>query len=75
MPRTSFIWLTDNSPTFNRFLLDQLNARLGQVFAALTHGKVHGRAQSTVARVAHSLATLFDPHLYPNANRIIRLSL
>lgn len=74
MPRTSFIWLVDNSPTFDRFLLDQLNARLGQVLASLAHGKVHGRAQSIYARVAHSLATLFDPHLYPNTNRTIRLS-
>jgi len=70
MPRSNFIWLVENSASFDRFLLDQLNARLGQVLGSVAYG----RSQSTIARVAHSLATLFHPDLYPNASRTIQLS-
>jgi CRP-like cAMP-binding protein len=70
MPRATFIWLVDNSPTFDRFLLDQLNARLGQILTSLSVA----RSRSAVVRVAHSLAALFHPSLYPGANQTIRLS-
>ena len=61
MPRTTFNCLLDNSIPFNRFLLMQLNERLG-LFISLVE---YDRMLETDARVARCLAALFNPYLNP----------
>jgi CRP-like cAMP-binding protein len=59
----TFQWLLDHSIGFNRYLLTQLNERLGQ-FIGLLESE---RLLDTDARVARCLATLFNPVLYPGS--------
>ena len=70
MPRATFEWLLDTSIDFNRFLLMQLNERLGQFIAMVEYE----RLLETDARVARSLAGLFNPVLYPDQATEIQLS-
>ena len=70
MPRATFEWLLDTSIDFNRFLLMQLNERLGQFIAMVEYE----RLLETDARVARSLASLFNPVLYPEQAEEIQLS-
>src|SRR5438132_13401208 len=65
VPRNTFMLLLDTSVAFNRFLLIQLNERLGQ-FVALV---VHDRMLATDARLARELAGLFNTMLYPGGCR------
>ena len=61
MDRRTFVWLFENSVGFNRFLVGQLNERLGQFIALLEYG----RTLDATARLARSIASLFNPILYP----------
>jgi CRP/FNR family cyclic AMP-dependent transcriptional regulator len=70
MPETTFRWLLDTSIPFNRFLLKQLNERLGQFIGMVEHD----RLLEPDARVARALAGLFNPHLYPDADPQIQIS-
>ena len=70
MPRATFEWLLDTSIDFNRFLLMQLNERLAQFIAMVEYE----RLLEADARVARSLAGLFNPVLYPDQATDIRLS-
>ena len=70
MPRATFEWLLGTSIEFNRFLLMQLNERLGQFIAMVEYE----RLLETDARVARSLASLFNPMLYPDQATDIQLS-
>ena len=70
MPRATFNWLLDNSIGFNRFLLMQLNERLG-LFISLVE---YDRMLETDARVARCLAALFNPYLNPGAGRELQIS-
>ena len=70
MPRATFNWLLDNSIGFNRFLLLQLNERLG-LFISLVE---YDRMLDTDARVARCLAALFNPYLNPGSNRQLQIS-
>lgn len=70
MPRATFQWLLDTSIDFNRFLLMQLNERLGQFIAMVEYE----RLLDTDARVARSLASLFNPVLYPEQAKEVQLS-
>lgn len=70
MPRSTFHWLLDHSIGFNRYLLNQLNERLGQ-FIGLLESE---RLLDIDARVARCLATLFNPLLYPGSSRTIAVS-
>jgi CRP/FNR family cyclic AMP-dependent transcriptional regulator len=70
MPRATFEWLLDTSIDFNRFLLMQLNERLGQFIAMVEYE----RLLETDARVARSLASLFNPVLYPEHADEVQLS-
>ena len=54
LPKTTFFWLLDNSFAFNRFLVMQLNKRLGQFIAAVENG----RLLDVDTRVARCLATM-----------------
>jgi CRP/FNR family cyclic AMP-dependent transcriptional regulator len=70
MPRATFQRLLDTDIGFNRFLLMQLNERLGQ-FIALVENE---RLLEPDARVARSLASLFNPLLYPDQATDLQLS-
>lgn len=70
MPEATFRWLLDTSIPFNRFLLKQLNERLGQFIGMVEHD----RLLEPDARVARALAGLFNPHLYPDTQPHIQIS-
>lgn len=70
MRRETFQWLLDHSICFNRFLVTQLNERLGQ-FIGLLESE---RLLDTDARVARCLATLFNPVLYPGLGPQLQVS-
>ena len=70
MDRTTFFWLFENSVGFNRFLVRQLNERLGQFIGLLEHG----RTLDATARLARSIASLFNPILYPDLTRHLEIT-
>ncbi|MGN2390610.1 Crp/Fnr family transcriptional regulator [Pelomicrobium sp. G1] len=70
MPEATFHWLLDTSFAFNRFLLTQLNERLAHFIGMLEHE----RLLDLDARVARSLALLFNPLLHPAAQPQIQIS-
>lgn len=70
MPRSTFMWLSENSTGFNRFLLRQLNERMGQFIATIEHDRILGPK----ARVARNLSWFFNRVLYPNAGPAIEIS-
>jgi CRP/FNR family cyclic AMP-dependent transcriptional regulator len=70
MPRATFMWLLDTSIEFNRFLVVQLNERLGQFIAMVEHDRLLGPD----ARVARGLAGMFNPHLYPGMGNRLEIS-
>jgi CRP/FNR family transcriptional regulator, cyclic AMP receptor protein len=70
LPLDSFHWLLDNSIGFNRFVMRQLNERLGQFIAA----REIDRISNPDVRVARSLATLFNPELYPGVGQVLRIT-
>jgi len=70
MPRTTFMWLLDGSIDFNRFLLEQLNERLGLFIGMVEYDRLLGPD----GRVAHCLAALFNPTLAPGIRPLIKIS-
>ncbi len=70
LPVDSFHWLLDHSIGFNRFVMNQLNERLGQFIAA----REIDRLTNPDVRVARSLAALFNPVLYPGVGDILRIT-
>ena len=70
MPRATFAWLLDTDIGFNRFLLMQLNERLGQFIAMVEYERLLGPD----ARVARALAGLYNPVLYPEQLTDVQLS-
>lgn len=70
MRRETFQWLLDHSITFNRFLLTQLNERLGQFIGTLESE----RLLDTDARVARALASLFNAVLFPGTAHNLAIS-
>lgn len=70
LPASSFMRLLDNSIGFNRFVMCQLNERLGQFIASLQMQ----RMSSPDVRVARSLAALFNPVLYPGVGDLLRIT-
>ena len=65
-----FHWLLDHSIGFNRFVMNQINERLGQFIAA----REIDRMNNPDARVARSLAALFNPVLYPGVGAVLRIT-
>ena len=57
----TFMWLFDHSVGFNKFLVTQLNERMGQFIATIEHDRLH----DPTARVARNIAWLLNPVLYP----------
>ena len=70
MNRSTFQWLLDHSIPFNRFLIIQLNERLGQFIGMMEHE----RLLDIDARLARCLAAMFNPVLYPGISRELQLS-
>ncbi|RIX49141.1 MAG: Crp/Fnr family transcriptional regulator [Rhodocyclales bacterium GT-UBC] len=70
MNRSTFLWLLDHSIPFNRYLIAQLNERLGQFIGMIENE----RLLDTDARIARGLAALFNPVLYPGTNRLLQIS-
>lgn len=66
----TFHWLLDHSIGFNRFVMNQLNERLGQFIAA----REIDRMNNPDLRVARSLASLFNPVLYPGVGEVLRIT-
>lgn len=70
IPKAIFLKLLDLSPIFNRYLITVLNERLVQ-FASIIKAE---RLEKINARVAKSLALLYNPILYPNAAQKLELT-
>ena len=70
MNRSTFMWLFENSVGFSRFLVTQLNERLGRFIGLVEVG----RTLDATARLARSIASLFNPILYPNATRHLEIT-
>jgi len=70
MPKATFEWLLGTDIAFNRFLLVQLNERLAQ-FIAMVETQ---RLLEPDARVARSIAALFNPVLYPAMASQVQIS-
>lgn len=70
MPRSTFTFLLDNSIPFNRFLLHQLNERLG-LFISLVE---YDRMLDPDTRVARCLAAMFHPYLNPGSSMQLQIS-
>lgn len=78
VPRATFQWLIDESRPFSRWLIEQLNARLGHYVGLIETL----RFQEASGRVAFCIAELFNPQLFPGTrpklaisqNEIARLS-
>ena len=70
MNRPTFMWLMDTSVGFTRFLVHQLNERMGQFIATIESDRIH----DPTARVARHLTWLFNSVLYPNAGNHIEIT-
>jgi len=70
MKRETFHWLLDHSIPFNRFIINQINERLG-LFIGLLESE---RLADIDARVARAIAALFHPVLQPGIESRIAIS-
>ena len=70
LPIDTFHEVLDHSIGFNRFIMNQLNERLGQFVAA----RETERLNSPNMRVARSLAALFNPVLFPAVEEVLRIT-
>jgi len=70
MPKVTFMALLDRSVAFNRFLIMQLNERLGQFIGLVEHD----RLLRPEARLAQCLAGLFNPLLYGGIGKSLPVS-
>ena len=70
LPVDNFHELLQTSIAFNRFVLNQINDRLGQFIAA----REIDRLTDPDLRVARNLAALFHPSLYPGVGSWLRIT-
>lgn len=70
VPAATFHWLLGTSLPFNRFLIDQLNARLAQFVIRVEHS----RSFHPDRHVAHCLSELFNAELYPDTATTLQIS-
>ncbi|HHZ08045.1 MAG TPA: Crp/Fnr family transcriptional regulator [Rhizobiales bacterium] len=68
--KSTFLWLYENSKAFNRFLVRQLNERMGQFIATIEQDRI----LDPKARVARNLSWLFNPVLYPGTGGHIEIT-
>lgn len=70
MPAAVFHRLLGSSLAFSRFMIDQLNARLGQFIERCEHERLHSADQ----HIAHCINEFTDPTLYPGHTDRLPLS-
>jgi CRP-like cAMP-binding protein len=70
MPVATFHWLIDHSLGFNRYVMFQLNERLGQFIAA----RETDRLVNPDLRVARNLAALMDKRMSPGVGEHLRIT-
>ena len=70
VPRRTFERLLNTSIPFNRYLLVQVNERLGQFIGMLESQRLH----DPDARVARCVAGMFNPILYPGMDARVEVS-
>jgi CRP/FNR family transcriptional regulator, cyclic AMP receptor protein len=70
LPVDTFHWLLDHSIGFNRFIMSQLNERLGQFIAA----REVDRLNNPEIKVARNLAALFNPVLFSGVGEVLRIT-
>ncbi len=70
LPLDAFHLLLDKSIGFNRFVMNQLNERLGQFIAA----REIDRLGNPDVRVARNLVALFNPVLFPGVGEVLRIT-
>jgi CRP-like cAMP-binding protein len=70
LPADTFFWLMDRSLVFNRVIINQLNERLSQFISQLQFDRMSGSDE----RVAHTLAAMFHPVLYPGVGHVLRVT-
>ena len=70
LPRADYLHLLETSIPFNRFLIEQLNERLGHFIGLVEFDRLLGPD----ARVARCIASLFNPRLYPNVRESLAIS-
>lgn len=70
MDNPTFTWLFDHSVGFNRYLVHQLNERLGQFIGQVEND----RMLDAVERVARALGNVFNPRLNPGAGRHLAIT-
>jgi CRP/FNR family transcriptional regulator, cyclic AMP receptor protein len=69
-PRSTFLWLLESNARFARFLLVHVNERLAQAMGLIECARLLGPDR----RVAHCLASMFNPTLYPGMGSVLRIS-
>lgn len=70
VPSDTFHALLESSLPFTGFVIRQLNNRMGEFIASIQNS----RLLDVDARVAQSLAQLFNPDLYPDTGRALAIS-
>jgi CRP/FNR family transcriptional regulator, cyclic AMP receptor protein len=70
LPLDTFHWLIDHSLGFNRFIMQQLNERLGQFIAA----REMDRMNNPELRLARHLAALFNPVLFSGVGEVLTIT-
>lgn len=70
VPSQTFHSLLESSLPFTGFVIRQLNNRMGEFIASIQNS----RLLDVDARVAQSLAQLFNPDLYPDTGRTLAIS-
>jgi CRP/FNR family cyclic AMP-dependent transcriptional regulator len=70
MPAATFRWLIDTSLPFNHYIIDHLNARLGQFIERCEHERLYQADQ----HIAHCIVELLDRELYPDSSPQVVLS-
>jgi CRP-like cAMP-binding protein len=67
LPGDMFRWLTRNSVGFNQYLVRLLNERLGHFIATV----VSDRTGNAAARLAYTIASLYNPVLFPRTPDVL----
>jgi CRP-like cAMP-binding protein len=70
LPQAIFEGLLATSFAFNRFLLDQLNARLAQFVERCVYERLHDADE----HVVHGLVEMIDPRFYPSTAGNLEMS-
>jgi len=70
LDRQTFMWLFENSAAFSRFLVGQLNERLGYFIGLIEND----RMLDATARIAKGLASMMNPVLFPDVGHHLQIT-